>query len=211
MSVTPTALFHAVYAGLQQARDDVELEQASHGLDSWSELELHAVLASSLMRRGYFVAREQRYPGDRTQKQRTSGRRCDLVVTADGPLLLEDRQPELFAAPAVTSTAAAWLEVKVIKQFRAGKANVRWQDELLKPPTVDVAKLASDEPLGLRALVLLMFTSSVAVSEHDFDVWRRAVVRSGLPLLDTVMGHLPLVDRRGNCICTVAFNTVGAL
>jgi len=206
--MTPRELFDVVYAALEHARDDVELEQASHGIDSWSELELHAVLAAAFVSAGYFVAREQRYPGDRTKKQRTSGRRCDLVVTADGPLLLEGAQPDLFALPSVGASSGAWIEVKVLKQFRAGKANVGWAQSLLTPPTVDVGKLAFDPGLGMRVLLMLLFTASTEVSEHDFGVWRDVVVGRGLPLSSTMLRHLPIVDRRGNRFCTMAFNVV---
>lgn len=208
--MTPRALFDIVYTALQGARDDVEVEQASHGIDSWSELDLHRVLAGAFVAAGWFVAREQRYPRDRTKKQRTSGRRCDLVITADGPLLLEGAQPDLFAPPSVGAAAGAWIEVKVLKQFRAGKANIGWAQSLLTPPTVDVDKLASDPGLGMRVLLMLLFTASTDVSEHDFAVWRAVVVSRCLPLSTTMMRHLPIVDRRGNRFCTVVFNVVGA-
>lgn len=67
--MTPTLLLDAVAAGLQRARDAIELEQAPHGLDSWSELALHVVLADSLVQAGLFVACEQRYPRDRRPRQ----------------------------------------------------------------------------------------------------------------------------------------------
>ncbi len=203
VDLTAESLQVIVGAGLRSTIADIELEQASHGLDSWRELELHRVLADAFVAAGCFVAREQRYPGDRSKKARTSGRRCDLVITTAGPLLLEDAQPELFSTPAVTSSSAAWLELKVLKQFRAGKANIGWQQALLAPPTVDLHKLADDPALGLRALVMVLFTASIEVSEHDFAVWLEVVTASGLVVVAQPMTHLPLVDRRGNRWCSV--------
>ncbi len=211
-SLTPANLVDACATGLRRARDAIELEQASHGLDSWSELDLQGVLAEALGDAGFGVAREQRYPGDRQKRQRTSGRRCDLVVTAGGPLLLEHAQPDLFASgPTRSSAEAAWIEVKVLKQFRPGGPNRSWSRGLLRPPTVDIARLAGDPGLGLRGLVMLLFTASREVAEHDLGVWCDHVVAdAGLPLGDALVRHLPLVDRCGNALCTTAWVTVMA-
>ena len=70
VDLTAESLQVIVGAGLRSTIADIELEQASHGLDSWRELELHRVLADAFVAAGCFVAREQRYPGDRSKKAR---------------------------------------------------------------------------------------------------------------------------------------------
>lgn len=212
MSTTTTPsdarLFDAVVRGFEEARDELEAEQAVHGLDSWLELDLHAVLASSLSQAGFFVAREQRYPGHRTKKQRTSGRRCDLVVTDGAPLLLEGVEPDPFAPATATPEVAAWIEVKLLKQFRPGGANHGWDEGLLHPPTTDLLRLADEAGLGARALLLVLFTASAEVAEHDLDVWAGHVVAAGLRLGPPLLRHLPIVDRYGNRVCSLAWMPV---
>jgi hypothetical protein len=208
---TASAIARAVVDGLQKAIARNELEQAPHGLDSWSELALHAVLAQAFVDAGCFVAREQRYPRDRKARARTSGRRCDLVVTQGGPLLLEHVQPDLFSPTPRSPAQAAWIEVKVLKQHGlGGRGNVGWQRSLLAPPTADLRKLADDESLGLRVLVMVLFTASAEVSAHDFGVWLEAVESRGLVVRAEPLEHLPIVDRRNNRLCSVAVVVVGA-
>lgn len=105
---------------------------------------------------------------------------------------------------------AAWIEVKVLKQFLKSGPNPGWQRAFLQPPTVDIARLAGDPDLGLRGLVLLLFTQSSLVAEHDLGIWRQHVVTAGLPLGSALLHHLPIVDRRGNATCTLAWITVDA-
>lgn len=203
-------LIDALFDGLAKENAAVDEEQAVRGLDHLKELALHPLLAGGLQRAGFFVAREQRYPSAREKKQRSSGRRCDLVVTVDGPLLLEDAQPGLFDLPMATPADAAWLEVKVLKQHGPRGPNRGWQDALLAPPTVDVARLAADDGLGLRALVLLLFTASVDVAVHDAGVWRQHVLARGFSLGPALLRHLAIKDRVGNNNLTLAWMPVSS-
>jgi hypothetical protein len=206
--MTPAVLLDAFCDGLRRAIEAIELEQAPHGLDSWSELALHEVLAAAIVDAGLFVAREQRYPGARQKRQKTSGQRCDLVVTAGGPLVKEQSTVELFAPPPLEAQRAAWIEVKVLKQFGASGPNHGWERSLVRPPVKDVARLANDADLGLRGLLLVLFTASRDVALHDLQVWRDHVVEQGFSLRAPCWRHLPLVDRRGNAVCTAALFVV---
>ena len=200
----------ALEAGLKAAAADVDAEQAVRGLDHQKELELQALLASSLERAGFFVAREQRYPADRTKKQRSSGRRCDLVVTRAGPLLLEDAQPGLWNGPAQLPQQALWIEVKVLKQFLASGPNFGWAEALSSPPTQEIARLSGDVSVGAAAQLLLLFTASPEVAEHDAAVWRSGVVARGLFVRAPAYRHIPISDRLGNTTLTLCFLPVSS-
>lgn len=209
MKLDEDDLVSALLGGLVAARDEVELAQARHGIDELRELDLQDVLARGLEAAGFFVAREQRYPGDRIKRQRTSGRRCDLVVTVDGPFLDEHGQPGLFGTTSVAHEAA-WLEVKVMKQFGPRGPNHNWQHALLDPPTEDIARLAGDDGLGLRALVVVLFTADEDTAAHDLGVWRQHVLGAGLSVAPAVLRPLSLVDRVGNRCCTLAWLRVSS-
>ncbi len=207
----------AFAAGLAEENAALDNEQAVRGLDHLKEIELHALLAASLEARGFFVAREQRYPSAREKKQKTSGRRCDLVVTRDAPLLLEDAQPGLRAASeaapwtsAATTQDALWIEVKLLKQHTTSGPNHGWEASLLSPPTEDIAKLSSDPGIVAAALLLLLFTTGVDVAEHDANTWRDHVLQKGLVLRAPTFRHLAIKARLGNTTLTLAWLPVSS-
>ena len=204
-----TALADALEAGIARASADVELEQAAHGLDARKEVALHPMLEQALVEGGYDVAREQRYPTDRARSQRTHGRRCDLVVTRGGPVAVEEPPAELFAQRVVPHESALWLEVKVLAQFVVGGPNRTWTSSLMSPPTKDIEKLARETSLAQRGLLLVLFTASVDVAEHDLGIWQDHVLRKGMPLRAEAVRHVPIGDRRGNTVCTAALFSVG--
>src|SRR2546421_6502183 len=83
---------------LQQAEDDLRLEQAVAGLDTRSEKALQTLLADGLAR-WYEVAREVHYPSSIGRKL-THRQRCDLVLTPKGrPFRLDRSPPTLFDPP----------------------------------------------------------------------------------------------------------------
>ncbi len=189
-----TALADALAAGLTRAAEAVELEQAVHGLDARSELELHPILHAALRDAGYGVAAEQRFPRDRHQRKRSSGSRCDLVVTPDATAVLDDRN----------LGDAMWIEVKVVAQFHPLGPNRSYAAALQRPVWKDVEKLASDPAIAHALVLLVLFTADAVTADHDLEVWRARAVERGLHLWPRVQRSLPIGDRLGNRLCTVA-------
>jgi len=186
-------LADALAAGVARAAEAVELEQAVRGLDACSELELHPVLQAALRDAGYGVFPEQRFPRDRSQRKRSAGARCDLVVTPDGTPLDDGALGE-----------ALWIEVKVVAQFHRQGPNRGYARALQTPVWNDVKKLASDPTIVHGLVVLVLFTVDAVTADHDLDVWRARACDRGLHLWPRVQRSLPIGDRLGNRLCTVA-------
>lgn len=200
------AVADALAAGLGRAAADVEREQAVRGLDARAELELHPLLRDALRAAGFGVAAEVRFPRDRPRPRRTEGARCDMVLTPGGrPLEDPGAQLGLFAAAdAVPLTEAAWIEVKVVAQFREGGPNRAYAAALQRPVWGDVEKLAADPDIRLAAALLLLFTADVEVATHDLGVWSAGARQRGLPLAPAVRRDVAIGDRLGNRLCTAA-------
>jgi hypothetical protein len=189
-----STLADALAAGLARASDAIELEQAVNGLDACGELELHPVLQAALRAAGYGVFPEQRFPRDRARRKRSAGARCDLVVTPDAATPLDD------AAPG----EALWMEIKVVAQFRQLGPNRSYAHALQAPVWGDVKKLAGDPAIVHGLVVLVLFTADAATADHDLEVWRARATERGLHLWPRVQRSLPIGDRLGNRVCTVA-------
>jgi hypothetical protein len=200
------ALADALAAGLTDAAGHVELEQAVRGLDARSELELHPVLHASLRAAGYGVHPEQRFPRERGKRRRSEGVRCDMVVTPDG-LALEPEETQLgLFAPRQTMaiTDALWVEVKAVAQFHELRPNRAYAAALQRPVWRDVEKLASDPHILHAAVLLILFTADAATAEHDLGVWAGRASLLGLPLCPREQRSVPIGDRLGNKLCTLA-------
>lgn len=194
-------MLEAVAEGFARASADVEREQAVRGLDSRSELMLHVLIHESLRDAGFGVFPEQRFPMDRFVKQRSMGARCDVVLTQDGrPLVSES----VTADDAVALSDAAWVEVKTVAQWKEGGPNHAYARTLQGPVWKDVSKLAKDEALRHAAVLLVLFTASETVAEHDLDVWSQRAALRGLPLWPRTQRHVPIGDRLGNAVCTLS-------
>jgi hypothetical protein len=189
-----SALADALAAGLARAAEALEIEQAVRGLDACAELELHPVLKTALRDAGYGVFAEQRFPRDRDRRKRSAGSRCDIVVTPDaGTPLVDGALGE-----------ALWIEVKVVAQFQRLGPNRGYARALQRPVWRDVEKLASDPGIVHALVLLVLFTADAATADHDLDVWRTRACERGLHLWPRVQRSVPIADRFGNRLCTVA-------
>jgi hypothetical protein len=199
-------LADALASGLARASAELELEQAVHGLDVRSELELHPLLHAGLRAAGYGVHPEQRFPRERGLRRRSEGTRCDLVVTPEGlPLVDDAAQLGLFAPTQAMALAdAMWIEVKAVAQFRALAPNMAYAQALQRPVWRDVEKLASDPQIAHAAVLLIVFTADAVVAEHDLGVWAARASQRGLPLWPRVQRTLAIGDRVGHRCCTLA-------
>lgn len=196
----------ALAQGLARASEEDRVEQAVRGLDSLAEVQLHSRLADVLAAAGYGVEREQRYLGQRSRRRRSEGQRCDLVLTPRGlPLEQEEAAQTLFAPPgAVVPAEALWLEVKVVVQFTEDGPNRSYASDLQQPVRQDVAKLARDSFIAHAAVLLVLFTADETTARHDLDLWGMRCAERGLDVAPPCVRHIPIVDRLGNSVCTVA-------
>lgn len=196
----------AVAAGLsRQARAD-DAEHAVYGFDARDELGLHPLIQQALSDAGYGAWREQRYPGHWHKTKRSEGLRCDLVLTPEGRALRDQTvKGTLFdTGEAVDAQAAYWLEIKTVAQFESSGAFRRYSAELLSPVMKDVKKIWSDGVIQHGGLLIILFTQTQEIAEHDLSVWHERCLRKGFPVGLPAVRGLPINDRIGNGWCSVA-------
>ncbi|MEL7087724.1 MAG: hypothetical protein AAGL98_04675, partial [Planctomycetota bacterium] len=186
------------------AEDDAD--QAVYGFDALDELGLHPLVRDALTTRGYGAWPEQRYPGHWHKKKKSHGLRCDLVLTPDGlPLRDPAIKDTLFdAQPAVDADRAYWLEIKTVAQFETGGAFRRYSAELLQPVTKDVQKIWSDGVIRHGGLLLVLFTQTQEIAEHDLAAWHTRCLDKGFPVGPPAVRGFAITDRVGNGWCAVA-------
>jgi hypothetical protein len=183
-----------------------DAEQAVYGIDVLDELDLHPIIHEGARRTGYSVHTEQRYPGDRTRRSRSEGKRCDMVLTPAGCGLVDPAaEATLFADDqACDLEAALWIEIKTVAQFDVEGPFKRYSAELLSPVREDVKKLSGDKLIYHAALLLVLFTADAATAEHDLLAWERRCLDKNYPVAPPITRTFNLTDRIGNALCTVA-------
>ena len=191
---------------VREAEDELRLEQAVYGLDARDERALQALLAMRLAG-AYEVVREVHYPSTKGKKL-THRMRCDLVLSPKGqPLRLDTAGPPgLFDPPSLCEPAdALWLEVKVAYQFREGGNRhagygAQWRHAVVE----DLRKMEADPLVHDAGLVLVVFNESQPILDKDLelfeDVLARKEVLAGFRHVRTV----PILERNGHRLCTVA-------
>lgn len=208
-------IVEAVTSGLRRRAAALDQEQAVYGIDVLDELQLHPLIQQSLRDAGFGVWPEQPYPSDRKPHHRKpqSAKRCDVVLTPDDrPLMDPDAETTLFEPrDAVVMEAAFWLEIKTVAQFTTEGPFARYSAELLSPVSQDIKKLAGDPLIFHAGLLLVLFTETRAVAEHDLAAWLDRVIKRGYPVAPAVMQGFELNDRMGNGYATVALFTVRRL
>lgn len=202
----PPDIADAVAAGLMRQAQQDDAEHAVYGFDVLDELGLHPIIHNALRHEGYGVWPEQRYPGHWHKTKRSEGLRCDLVLTPDNlPLREEAVKDTLFdTGGAVDVQGAYWLEVKTVAQYETGGAFKRYSAELLSPVMKDVKKIWSDGVIQHGGLLILLFTQTQEVADHDLAVWHERCLRKGFPVGVPAVRGLPISDRIGNAWCSVA-------
>jgi hypothetical protein len=203
----------AVESGLKQRRQADDLEQAVYGFDALDELGLHPLIHAALRQAGYGVWPEQRYPGHWTKRKRSEGLRCDVVLTPHGlPLRDPQLKGTLFGQQRATDPHAAyWLEIKTVAQFETEGPFKNYSRELFSPVAHDVRKIWNDGVIHFGGLLLILFTVSQEIAEHDLAVWHSRCLDRGYPVAHPCVRGLPLTDRIGNAWCAIAlFGVRGA-
>ncbi len=184
---------------------DLRLEQAVYGLDARDELELHTLLADG-MRQHYEVAREVHYPSS-VGKRLTHRQRCDLVLSPKGcPLKLDSAAPTLFdPASQCSASDALWLEVKVAYQFREGGARhggygAQWRHAVID----DLIKMEAEPQIKDAGLVLLVFNESADVLDKDLNLFETILAQREVLAGFRHVRSVPILERIGHRLCTVA-------
>jgi hypothetical protein len=202
-------------------------EQAVHGIDALSEVELHPLLASSFAEAGFFVQREWPYPGVPDKRPKLSARnRCDVVLAPAGLELL-DPVAELLEADKATGTLfepvadrttvardcvceacdAFWLEVKVVGQYTytlgVPGPNRSYASELTGSLRMDLAKIGADATLRWAGLLLVLFTDTRETADHDLMVGLHRSLDKGVSFSAPLVEAFDIPDRIGNRVCSV--------
>jgi hypothetical protein len=199
---------------ISQAESDLRLEQAVYGLDAMDELRIQEQLAERLKSQ-YDVVREVHYPS--TAGRKLSHRaRCDLVLTPKGHPLAPI-EPEKPASPTLFDpmptlspdyckpSDALWLEMKCAYQFRDGGVRhggygAQWRQNVV----ADLRKMEAEPLIREAGLLLVVFNEFRAILDKDLelfeDVLARKEVLAGFRQVRTV----PITDRIGHQICTIA-------
>lgn len=206
MKWQPPDIADAVAAGLAKQAQADDAEHAVYGFDARDELGLHPVIQHALNDAGYGAWAEQRYPGHWHKAKRSEGLRCDLVLTPDGrPLRDQTIKGTLFdTGEATDAQAAYWLEIKTVAQYETSGAFKRYSAELLSPVMKDVKKIWSDGIIQHGGLLIILFTESQEIAEHDLAIWHERCIRKGFPVGPPAVRGLPINDRIGNRWCCVA-------
>lgn len=202
------------------------VEQATRGVDAFSETSLQNLLAAAFAAAGFGVHREQPFPSDVGYHVKESARdRCDMALTAEGAaledpqrVLLEElaRKGTLFAgtdgARGVAPEEAVWLEVKVVRQFTYSRGvpgpNRAYGSELMRAVEGDLAKLARDARIARGALLVLLFVDREETGMHDLGVAVRGALKAGMTLRSPRMRGVRIDDRVGQGSCVLGLLAV---
>ena len=199
---------------LAAEEEQLRLEQAVYGLDTRDERALQALLAERLAAH-FGVAREVHYPATRgTGKKLTHRPRCDVVLTPVGQKLEPEVVPEktLFDPPADPALPqyckpadALWLEVKIAYQFREGGIRhggygAQWRQKVV----ADLRKMEADEDIREAGLVLVVFNESRQILEKDLELFEDVLAIKEVLAGFRQVRSVPILDRIGHRLCTVA-------
>jgi hypothetical protein len=190
---------------LADAEAALRLEQAVYGLDAREEREIQALLADGLVQ-SYDVAREVHYPSS-AGKKLSHRMRCDLVLTPKGrPLRLDSRPAGLFdPVDACPPGDGLWLEVKCAYQFREGGERhggygQQWRSAVME----DLRKMEAEPMIREAGLVLIVFNESHAIIDKDLELFENVLAEKEVLAGFRQVQSVPIVDRIGHRLCTVA-------
>ena len=134
--------------------------------------------------------------------------RCDLVLSPQGqPLRLDTAGPPgLFDPPSLCEPAdALWLEVKVAYQFREGGNRhagygAQWRHAVVE----DLRKMEADPLVHDAGLVLVVFNESQAILDKDLELFEDVLARKEVLAGFRQVRSVPITERIGHRLCTVA-------
>ena len=190
---------------IQQAEQNLELEQAVYGLDARDEIALQNLLADYLMAH-YEVAREVHYPSSAGAK-RTHRIRCDIVLSPKGCPLKLDFAPATLFDPThhCGPSQALWLEVKAAYHFREGGIRhggygAQWRSAVVE----DLHKMEAEPLIHEAALVLIVFNESPEILDKDLDLFETVLAQKEVLAGFRQVRSIPILERIGHRLCTIA-------
>lgn len=170
------------------------LEQAIDDLDALKERPLQDLLAAAFTSSGLEVERERRYPIHEGRKRKSEGLRCDLVLSL----------------PGASENEAVWLELKRFSQHVELEATAGFGGRLHRAAASDLAKLAADRGVRRGGLLLIVHARDAAAGEAAVTTFAHRCLDEGLPLELPYLRQVPLMDRVGNAVSTIALVPVRA-
>jgi len=208
-SWSTSELADAIEVALRSRAKQDDLEQVVYGFDALDELQLHPIVQQAYRDKGYGVWPEQRYPGHWDKSRQNEGLRCDLVLTPPPealPLRDAELKGTLFGdvAEAVDAEDAYWLEIKTVAQYDTNGPCTRYSSQLLSPVMKDVKKLQQAAGVRFGGLLLILFTESAEVAEHDLLAWHDRCLAQGYSIAIPAIRGLPITGRIGNHWCAAA-------
>lgn len=211
-----------VLEGLVRDEEALRLEGAVSGLDALDEIRLHRLIAKALETTGFGVLREVPFPSLTPAQKRDPQRlRCDVVLTPSPGQRIRDElralrdkkahEESLFKSSesdGVDPRECLWIEVKCVGQFTytsgVPQPNRAYSSELIGAVYRDAMKLATDTLVAHAAGLVLLFSESREVAEHDLGVAANRALDRGAPINAFHFEHLPIADRIGNRVLTIA-------
>lgn len=221
----PVQLLASAGTALQSVATSLEREQAVHGLDSLTEVSLHPLLAHGFTEAGWFAIREALYPGEVARRLKRSFReRCDIVLLPTPCRRLVDPVAELMTndraagtlfekqTPPPPAGAACsecyWMEVKGVGQYTYTQGvpgpNRTWASELVGGMYRDLRKLGADRHIRHGGLLLVLFTETSEVADHDLGVALHRAMDRGVAMRSPRIERFEIANRVGNGTCTLA-------
>ena len=188
-----------------RAEADLRLEQAVHGLDARKERDLQDLLAAGL-RAHHDVTREAHYPSSVGHKL-SHRQRCDLVLSPrEQPLDSPANPPTLFdRRPRCPPEEALWLEMKVACQLREGglphaRYGAQWRNGVVE----DLRKMHIEPRIHEAALLLVVFNDLPETLARHLDLFEQILVQKEVLAGFRQVRSVPIADRRGHRLCSVA-------
>jgi len=222
----------AAISSLAKRAKELDHEQAVRGIDSLTELQLHALIDDAFTESNFGVHREAHYPSDGDAYTKPTHRqRCDFVLTPNPTMKLIDpalelkelalAQDTLFAGvtiperdPASTCppSDACWVEVKAAAQhaYRDGipSPNQRYGLELVNGLQTDLCKLAADPEIWHGCVLAILFTESEEIAKHDLNQAASICIDQGLPVRSPIVSCESITERAGNSCVSVGIFAV---
>ena len=207
------ALAEAALGAIELEADRLRAEQATVGVDFLTEIEVHPILRQAFASTGLGAAGELRYPGGASARKRTSGERCDIVLTESPGLEVSiDAPAPLFAHRLVEPEDALWIEVKVIAQHVLyegySRPNPNYTSEFLQGLLADITKLSREGRIAHAAVLLVLFTQDKQTAHHDIAAWHKRALDKAHPVSMPVTRTCAIPDLIGHARCTVALARV---
>ncbi len=101
--------------------------------------------------------------------------------------------------------------MKLAAQFTPSGPARDYSGRLLGSAAEDVAKMAADPGIRDAGVLLLLHTAGREVARHDLLAWRIRCLERDLPVFAPAVQEIPIGDRLGNTLATLALFPVGRL